>query len=1075
MAKFSRFSQHPKAHKVRASGVFAPATTFSVIERRIADLKTRKERGDAFELFAEAFLATQLVMAARSVWVNAVIPVSVLEKMNIPHGGAGIDGIYETRTGDVIPYQVKFRDQRPTLTLDELSGFYALSSAAKTKLLFTNCDSVTPHATSRSGYISVLGSQLDRLELAQLQAICAWARGERPRPERYSPLPHQKRAIADIDRTLARNDRATVVMACGTGKTLVALWTVEQRRAQRVLVLLPSLALLSQTLEQWALHTSLGEKFHYLCVCSDTSASWKGDEWCLSSQDLSFRVGTDPKEVRRFLTGTSTAVRVVFSTYQSSPVVAEAMKGLDSFDIGIFDEAHKTAGRSGTSFAFTLSDTNLAIRKRVFLTATPRHYNIRKRDEVGDLAVTSMDDETTYGPVAHRLSFRQASEEGLLCRYRIIISIVDSDTLDSEGIKRSRVLVAGKETHASWIATQLALKHAVRRTSVKHIISFHRDVNTAKAFTSPTPHGIQSHLPRFVARHVNGSQPVAMRSQQLRAFREDRLGIISNARCLTEGVDVPSVDMVAFMSPRKSRVDIVQAVGRAMRKAGPEKQFGYVFIPLFLNRRKGETLQQAFERSDFDEVASVVGAMQEQDEDLAEIIRELREERGATDSFDESRLGAMIEVLAPLLSLAKLRASVTAELIDRLGPEWDEMYGRLMAYKRTHGDCDVSRSYAPDPKLAMWVSTQRYLKRREELSPARIARLERLGLPWEPLEAQWEQMFARLLAYKDKHGDCNVPQQFRTDLQLSAWVAAQRQTQKNNKLSAVRAKRLVEAGFVWDPLAEYWRQMFERLEAYKRKHGHCDVSSVYKPDAQLAAWVVRQRRDKRRGRLRADFVRRLGELGFVWTPHATRWEDLYERLTVFQRRHGHSDVPRDYANDPQLAVWVRSQRRENDRGGLSRQRVELLEQLNFVWDPHEAQWRDMFQRLKAHKREHGHCNVVRGYASDPQLALWVKKQREAKKRGRLPVERVDMLEQLGLAWEPITSQWGEMFQRLVQYKRLHGDCNVPAKWERDPKLGAWVGTQRLARKRDKLEAERVKRLDRLGFVWARHKSHRTRR
>lgn len=132
------YAQHPSARQVRKLGILAPAKTFAEIERRIASLKTTKERGDAFEIFAEGYLATQNVMSTAKVWVNAEIPASMLKNLNIPRGGAGIDGIYEDNDGECIPYQVKFRERRPNLTLDDLGGFYALSSQATTKLLFTN-------------------------------------------------------------------------------------------------------------------------------------------------------------------------------------------------------------------------------------------------------------------------------------------------------------------------------------------------------------------------------------------------------------------------------------------------------------------------------------------------------------------------------------------------------------------------------------------------------------------------------------------------------------------------------------------------------------------------------------------------------------------------------------------------------------------------------------------------------------------------------------------------------------------------------------------------------------------------
>ena len=179
---------------------------------------------------------------------------------------------------------------------------------------------------------------------------------------------------------------------------------------------------------------------------------------------------------------------------------------------------------------------------------------------------------------------------------------------------------------------------------------------------------------------------------------------MSNARCLTEGVDVPAVDVVAFLSPRKSKVDIVQAAGRAMRK--PEgKEMGYVLLPLFLETQEHETIEEALERTDFEEAWDVLQARQEQDTVLAEIIREMREERGRKGGFDDSRLRERVEVLGPEVSLELLRNAVSTAIVDRLGVTWDERYGELRRYKDRFGDCNVPIAWSENPKLATWVAT----------------------------------------------------------------------------------------------------------------------------------------------------------------------------------------------------------------------------------------------------------------------------------------------------------------------------------------------------------------------------------
>jgi predicted helicase len=292
---------------------------------------------------------------------------------------------------------------------------------------------------------------------------------------------------------------------------------------------------------------------------------------------------------------------------------------------------------------------------------------------------------------------------------------------------------------ARTVANQIAIQKACETHDLKKIFSFHRSVASARDFTADRPSSIQAHLPSYDAYHVNGEMPTARREREMRAFREVDRAIMSNARCLTEGVDVPAVDVVAFLSPRKSKVDIVQAAGRAMRKA-PSKEVGYVLLPLFLETQENETIEGALARTDFEEAWDVLQAMQEQDAVLADIIREMREERGRRGGFDDSRLRERVEVLGPEVSLEVLRSAVSTVIVDRLGGTWDERYGQLKSYKERFGDCNVPARWPENPTLGMWVNNQRAQKKRGELSSVREVRLNELGFVWDTVEAAWEAM-----------------------------------------------------------------------------------------------------------------------------------------------------------------------------------------------------------------------------------------------------------------------------------------------------------------------------------------------
>jgi len=333
-----RSPRHDRAAAYARSGFFKGLGSFAELERRIAQLPTEKERGDAFEVFVEAYLSTDEVAQAEDVWVVGKVPGEVRRRLNLPSSDYGYDGVFQTKLDELVLYQAKFRSGRTSLPYAELATFFGISGNADRRVVLTNSIAISAVAESRTSFQTTRGGDFDRLDAAQLAAIAAWVEGIAPVPQIRDPRPHQNAALADIERGLSDHDRATVVMACGTGKTLVALWAAERAHPRRVLVLVPSLNLLRQTLHEWAKWTSWGERFRYLCVCSDPKVAKGIDEIEIRPEDADFPVRTDPGIVKRFLDQGDDAVSVVFCTYQSAPVVGEALvppgwvEGSDGFE-----------------------------------------------------------------------------------------------------------------------------------------------------------------------------------------------------------------------------------------------------------------------------------------------------------------------------------------------------------------------------------------------------------------------------------------------------------------------------------------------------------------------------------------------------------------------------------------------------------------------------------------------------------------------------------------------------------------------------------------------------------------------
>jgi len=1060
-------SNHPRINTLPAD-LFAGLQSFRELEERISALPDGGLlRGDALEVFVEAHLQISPLFQVEELWLVNQIPLSVRRQLKLPSDSKGIDGVYRKRDGSLAPYQVKFRQGRPQVGVGDTSSFFMLTENAEQRVLISNCDRYAKEIRNRDNLLIVGGTYFDELAGEDFAQIEKWLKNKRVTPRRERPMRvHQAKAVEAIVKQMQAEARTTAVMPCGTGKTLVGLRAVEALKPANVIVFVPSLALLAQLLEDWAKDTIWGERFRYLCVCSQPAVSAEVDRWELSPTDVHFPVTTDSAVVRRFLKHDSDKdiTRVIFSTYQSANKLADGMPRGFRFDVGLFDEAHKT---TESGFTLALHDKNLPIDRRLFLTATPRHIDIKHRDKQGDFKVVSMDNPEIYGQRAFSQSFPEAVEEGIICDYRVVVATVDRSEVSEYAERYGITLVQGDENATRWVASQIAVTRAIEETGASKVITFHSRVRQAEDFASKTSRGIGQFLPDFGVGHVNGTQPVTDRKDVLSGFRGDGKMLVTNARCLTEGVDLPAVDAVVFNNPRRSKVDIVQAVGRAMRKPPhSNKELGYVVIPILLEHNQTDDLEEACRGTAWEDLVAVLAALRDHDSRLDEIIREAQETAGRGENFDPRPFGDKITILGrPQIPLSIIQRHVGAVILERLGQTWDYRYGQLRAFKEQHGHCNVSFAKQKDRALYVWLINQRQLKRRGELATDRLNRLEDLGVDWQTFDSRWSQRFADLEKFHARYGHCDVPQSGGQHNSLGKWLNQQRTAKRSGKLPEQREKQLSSLGVVWDPLEAGWRKQFRSLERFKSIHGHCRVPFSYSDDPRLSAWLRTQRRLQKHGKMSASRAAQLDALGMEWDTNSDVWEQRFKELKEYKRHEGHTEVPASYKENRALAMWVSTQRRIHKSNQLTAERKRRLESIGFLWEPNEASWKRQFAKLRSFKERHGHCNVPLRCASDPELGRWLSNQRHLMRSRKLAKYRAKKLTEIGVVWHRGANAWDSKFAALVSFKRKHGHCNVPQREKENGGLGQWLSKQRRDKKKGTLPKDKADRLEKVGVKW----------
>ena len=998
---------------------------------------------------------------------------------------AGIDLIAETREGNLWAIQAKAYNASYSVKKADVDSFLSESARPEFsyRLLIASTNKLARHAeramnTQEKPVGQLLLHDLERSEVAWPGSVSD-LRPETPKPK--APRPHQRTAIEAVVSGCAQADRGQVIMACGTGKTLVALWSAEALDAERTLVLVPSLSLLRQTIQEWAVNSS--REFEFLPVCSDDTVRDR-DQVVANVAELGFPATGDPQTVREFLA--RPGPRVVFSTYQSSPVVASALESTSIvFDLAIADEAHRCAGSAANDFATILDDSQISVRKRVFMTATPRYFTgkMLRAGADTDYEIVSMDDEGRFGAVHHRLTFSDAIERDLLSDYRVLVIGVDDAMYLRYAQEGLFVLPDGHEvTDARALATQIGVANAIRKYGLSRIITFHSRVKAARDFAESLPE-VVAWLPpdkrprgELWAEHVSGEMNAGKREARLGRLREveaNACGVLSNARCLAEGVDVPALDGVAFVDPKKSAVDIAQAVGRAIRKS-EAKELGTIVIPVFIE--SGGDAEAALDSSRFRPVWDVVRALREHDSDLAEALDELR--RGLSrDRATAMQLPAKLVVDLPVSITSEFARAFEAHLVESCTSRFEHWFGLLIQFVEREGHSRVPGDHIEYGfKLGIWVTGQRWRYKKNRLDVDHIARLEaQPGWVWDANRAAWDEGFAALQAFVERERHARVPQlHVELGVKLGKWVNKQRSRYAAGTLETGRVAQLEGIqGWVWKARKAIWEKRFALLRAYVDREGHSRVPKNHVEDGdKLGSWVQEQRGHERDGRLSVDRKSRLEVLpGWIWHSHDTMWEERFAALLAFADREGNSRVPFDHIESGQkLGQWTAHQRRLYKDGTLAPHRVVQLEQLpGWVWDLYREAWDEQFAALKAYARSEGHSSVPSGHIeSGANLGSWTTSQRRLFREGRLTPEQVTLLEGLPeWSWEPNEDAWEAGFAALRAFVEREGHYRVPLDHvESGYNLGNWVSNQRSLFATGRLAEERVAQLEALAeWTW----------
>lgn len=602
---------------------------------------SQKDKGERFERLMKAYLLTDPKYSSiiKKVWMWNEFP----SKADLGGNDTGIDLVALTVDGDYWAIQCKCFAENTYIDKKSVDTFLSTSSRSfKDENLqttkFSQCLWISTSNKWSSNATEALKNQnppVTRLNIHDLScAPVDWEKlennitGKLARTEKKQLRVHQDKALKNTHAYFQNNERGKLVMACGTGKTFTSLRIAENETQGKglVLFLVPSIALLGQTLNEWS--ADANELINPICICSDpeiTKKKKKAEDIDTSSViDLAMPASTNvPNIIQQFKklkTHKNDGMTVVFSTYQSIDVISKAQAELANiypefaeFDLIICDEAHRTtgaklAGEDESAFTKVHDNNFIKSKKRLYMTATPRLYDTETKSKAAqaEAMLWSMDDEKTFGEEIYRIGFGEAVEKKLLTDYKVLILTLNENDVPpviqqmiTNGESEIKVddmpkLIGCINALSKQVLGDEGLIKATDPNPMKRAVAFCSTIANSQTVTQ-TLNGVSTkyieNLPEkerentvtVHSKHIDGSMSATEREELMSWIKDDvaegDCKILTNVRCLSEGVDVPSLDAVMFLSARNSQVDVVQSVGRVMRLA-EGKQYGYIVIPV---------------------------------------------------------------------------------------------------------------------------------------------------------------------------------------------------------------------------------------------------------------------------------------------------------------------------------------------------------------------------------------------------------------------------------------------------------------------------------------------------------------
>lgn len=642
----SKKSPQANAINIMLINMIQAVTTYSELDKKISRIKDNKIKGDLFEHFCKLYFTKYFLYCEKikNYYMYNEIPSQIRAKLNLPKTDKGIDGIIEYNDGTYDAVQVKFRSRHEILPWGEVATFPGLAfgsnvTGLRKGIMFTNCNDVC-NELQDDKYINITYSDLNKLPKEFFRSI---EKNIIIKPKAKIPKPHQILILDRLKNFYKDNDMGRLYAPCGCGKTYLGYQYCMNSDYKNVVIVVPSLLLLSAIYEAWTTEMYINEyKYDFLLVGSQHYVDDKGKEHEDKINYITHNVTTKKDIINKFLQNKENK-KIVIVTYSSSNLLIESCKENNfKFDMKILDEVHRTCGQEGKRF--TKIVTADISTKTLSMTATERIYKSKSKTDKSDM-ILSMDDETKYGKLIHKYSLRAAINDRQLCDYDIIASLIIDKKIKSEIDKNQFVKSDDDKQFSSHhlIIANIIIK-SIEQYKLKHILVFLNKNETAKSIHLAIEAVLKNHPLNETYKNIyngclSGHDSMRKRQTEIRNFEESEIGIITSARIFNEGIDIQICDTIVFADSKHSTVDIIQCIGRCLRLCEQiANKKGHIIIPIILD----SDIEQFFKitNKNFTKIRRILKALATTDDQvqdkfsIRDIVNKPVEDQKDTDKAD---------------------------------------------------------------------------------------------------------------------------------------------------------------------------------------------------------------------------------------------------------------------------------------------------------------------------------------------------------------------------------------------------------------------------------------------------------